>query len=73
MSVCADNPDGPMQHRSANGIANGLTHTGLDAEAGKVAATATKQVVQGLRATAAAFTPGEHVPAATPATSTVAP
>ena len=73
VSVCADNPDGPMQHRSANGIANGVTHMGFDAEAGKVAATATKHVVQGLRATAAAFTPGKQVPAASTATSTVAP
>ena len=68
----ADNPDGPMQHRSGNGIANGVSHAGFDAEAGKVAAAATKQVVQGLRATAAAFTPSKHVPAtaATSATST---
>ena len=78
VSTCADNPDGPMQHRSANGIANGVangvTHGGFDAEAGKVAATATKQVVQGLRATAAAFTPGKQVPAtaATPSSSKVA-
>lgn len=72
--ICADNPDGPMQHRSPNIIANGVTHVGYDAEAGKVAATATKQVMQGLRATAAAFTPGKQVPAAaaTPATSTTA-
>lgn len=63
-----------MQHRSANGIANGVPPVGLDAEASKVAASATKQVVQGLRATAAAFTPGKQVPAtaATPASSTEA-
>ena len=50
-----------MQHRSAdgmtNGQANGVSHDGYDAEAAKVASTATKHIVQGLRATAAAFTP----------------
>ena len=53
-----------MQHRSGEAIANGVSHAGVDAEAGKVAAAATKQVVQGLRATAAAFMPGKQVPAA---------
>lgn len=63
-----------MQHRHENGITNGISHDGVDAEASKVAATAAKQVVHGLRATAAAFTPGKQTPAtaATPATSTIA-
>lgn len=63
-----------MQHRSGDGLANGVIHAGYDAEAGKVAAAATKQVVQGLRATAAAFMPGKQVPAAAstpPAAATV--
>lgn len=67
-----DNPEGPMQHRSADGNTNGVLNghaNGYDAEAAKVASSATKQVVQGLRATAAAFTPRK---AATPASSTVA-
>ena len=70
--VSADNPEGPMQHRSADGKANGVLNghaNGYDAEAAKVASSATKQVVQGLRATAAAFTPSK---ATTPASSTVA-
>ena len=65
-----------MQRMSPRGIANGFTngtsHTGYDAEAAKVAATATKQVVQGLRATAAAFTPGSHATTATANGSAIA-
>jgi len=71
--VSADNPKGPMQHRSANGKANGALNghaNGYDTEAAKVASSATKQVVQGLRATAAAFTPSKL--ATTPASSTIA-
>ncbi|KAL3158675.1 Asparagine synthetase [Trebouxia sp. C0010 RCD-2024] len=70
---CVDNPEGPMQQKAGDATANGLSHTGVDAEAGKVAAAATKQVVQGLRATAAAFMPGKQVPAAaaTPAAVSV--
>ena len=53
-----------MQHMSprrlANGLTNGVNHGGYDAEAAKVAATATQQVVQGLKATAAAFIPGSQ-------------
>lgn len=62
-----------MQQKAGDATANGLSHTGVDAEAGKVAAAATKQVVQGLRATAAAFMPGKQVPAAaaTPAAVSV--
>ena len=62
-----------MQHRSdhgtTNGVSNGHVH-GYDSEAAKVAASATKQVVQGLRATAAAFTPSK--PVSTPVTPSVA-
>ena len=64
-----------MQHRhengTENGVANGLSHDGVDDEAGKVAATAAKQVVHGLRATAAAFTPSKQMPAATSSTASV--
>ena len=70
--MSTDNPEGPMQHRSADGNANGMLNghaNGYDEEAAKVASSATKQVVQGLRATAAAFTPSK---AATPASSTIA-
>ncbi len=60
-----------MQHRSEDGMTNGTSHTnGYDAEAAKVASSATKQIVQGLRATAAAFTPSKQ--AATPAASGIA-
>ena len=66
-----------MQHRSEHGTTNGVTHgvsnghvNGYDSEPAKIAASATKQVMQGLRATAAAFTPSK--PVSTSVTPTVA-
>lgn len=76
LAAAADNQEGPMQHMSprtrANGFANGTSPNGYDAEAAKVAATAAKQVVQGLKATAAAFTAGSKATVTTPSSKPIA-